>query len=243
MQKKVFLMLGTFKGFLPGFVGSRAEGWIKCAYLRNRFRDARIISPISYMWKRRDTISLGSGASLIGVSLNSDTAIGKNTVIYENCQISGYEDAPLKIGSYCAIARNCLITTTNHPITYPSISNFGIFSPGDYEKIIKRSASAPVTIGNSVWMGSCSAVLPGVDVGDGAIIGAGAVVTKDVEPFTIVGGVPAKPIKKRFSDDAIRQMKRIGWWDWDDGKIMRNRKFFTTDLSTFKGDLEKLVVD
>ena len=64
--------------------------------------------------------------------------------------------------------------------------------------------------------------MPGVKIGDGAIIGTRALVTKDVEPYTIVGGIPAKPIRKRFDDETIAELERIRWWDWDEEKIKRN---------------------
>ena len=71
-----------------------------------------------------------------------------------------------------------------------------------------------IIIGNDVWIGYEAVILSGVTIGDGAIIGTRAVVTKDVSPYTIVGGVPAKPIRKRFSDDDIAALLKIEWWDW-----------------------------
>lgn len=77
-------------------------------------------------------------------------------------------------------------------------------------------------IGNDVWIGYEAVILAGVTIGDGAIIGTRAVVTKDVPPYTIVGGVPAKPIKKRFDDETIAQLLRLKWWDWSEEKIAQN---------------------
>ena len=77
-------------------------------------------------------------------------------------------------------------------------------------------------IGNDVWIGYESLILAGVTVGDGAIIAARAVVTKDVPPYTIVGGVPAKPIRKRFDDDTIAALEKLRWWDWDEERIREN---------------------
>lgn len=72
-----------------------------------------------------------------------------------------------------------------------------------------------IVIGNDVWIGSNAKIMSGVHVGDGSIIAANAVVTKDVEPYTVVGGVPAKMIKKRFPDEIIEMLEQMKWWNWD----------------------------
>ena len=79
-----------------------------------------------------------------------------------------------------------------------------------------------IVVGNDVWIGYEAAIFAGVTIGDGAIIGTRAVVTKDVPPYTIVGGVPAKPIRKRFSDETISALLTERWWDWPEEKIARN---------------------
>lgn len=77
-------------------------------------------------------------------------------------------------------------------------------------------------IGNDVWIGYEAVILSGVTIGDGAIIGARAVVTKDVPSYTIVGGVPAKPIRKRFDEETIQKLEEIRWWDWEEERIKKN---------------------
>lgn len=77
-------------------------------------------------------------------------------------------------------------------------------------------------IGNDVWIGYEALIMPGVKIGDGAVIGTRAVVTKDVEPYTIVGGNPAKIIRKRFDDATIEKLLEIQWWNWEIEKIMEN---------------------
>ena len=79
-------------------------------------------------------------------------------------------------------------------------------------------------IGNDVWIGYEAVILSGVTVGDGAVIGARAVVTKDVPPYTVVGGVPAKEIKKRFDEKTVEALLNLRWWDWEKEKIRRNIK-------------------
>ncbi len=79
-----------------------------------------------------------------------------------------------------------------------------------------------VTIGSDVWIGSNVIVMSGVTIGDGAVVATGSVVTADVPPFTIVGGNPARPIRKRFDDDVIEKLLELRWWDWPDEKIRAN---------------------
>lgn len=81
-----------------------------------------------------------------------------------------------------------------------------------------------IVIGNDVWIGYEAVVMAGVTIGDGAIIGARAVVTKDVPPYTIVGGVPARKIRRRFSDNVIARLLELKWWDWPAEQIQRNIK-------------------
>ena len=81
-----------------------------------------------------------------------------------------------------------------------------------------------IVIGNDVWIGYEAVVMAGVTIGDGAIIGARAVVTKDVPPYTIVGGVPARKIRRRFSDNVIARLLELKWWDWPAERIQRNIK-------------------
>ena len=76
-----------------------------------------------------------------------------------------------------------------------------------------------IVIGNDVWIGYEAIVLSGVTIGDGAIIGTRSVVTKDVPPYTIVGGIPAKPIRKRFSDEVISKLLELQWWNWSENRI------------------------
>ena len=77
-------------------------------------------------------------------------------------------------------------------------------------------------VGNDVWIGYEAIILAGVTIGDGAIIGSRAIVTKDVPPYTIVGGLPAKPIRKRFDEETIARLEALRWWDWDREKIKRS---------------------
>lgn len=156
--------------------------------------------------------------------VNDPCDFEKNNVLY-HYPINGDK---LKIGKFCSIAcgSKFLFTSANHTLGSLSTYTFPIFFDEwglDAKNI--RSAwdnKGDIVIGNDVWIGYEAVILSGVTIGDGAIIGTRAVVTKDVPPYTIVGGVPAKPIRRRFDDETIAELLRLRWWDRDKEKISRN---------------------
>ena len=147
----------------------------------------------------------------------------RNNVLY-HYPVNGDK---LKIGKFCSIACGAkfLFTSANHAMRPLSTYTFPIFFEEwglDVSEI--RSAwdnKGDIVVGNDVWIGYEAVILSGVTIGDGAIVGARAVVTRDVPPYTIVGGVPAKPIRKRFDDETIEKLLRLRWWDWDERAISR----------------------
>ena len=134
----------------------------------------------------------------------------------------------LIIGKFCSIACGAkfLFTSANHTQASLSTYPFPIFFE-EWGLDVQNITSAwdnkgDIIIGNDVWIGYEAVILSGVTIGDGAIIGTRAIVTKDVPPYTIVGGVPAKTIRKRFSDDTIAALLQISWWDWPEEKIKQH---------------------
>ena len=148
----------------------------------------------------------------------------KNNVLY-HYPVNGDK---LRIGKFCSIAcgTKFLFTSANHTLRSLSTYTFPIFFEQwglDAQNITDAwDNRGDITVGNDVWIGFESVILSGVTIGDGAIIGARAVVTKDVPPYTIVGGVPAKPIRKRFDDETIAALEVLRWWDWPAEKIRRS---------------------
>lgn len=134
----------------------------------------------------------------------------------------------LIIGKFCSIACGAkfIFTSANHKLGSLSTYPFPLFfEEWDLDKTNVTDSwdnKGDIVIGNDVWIGYEAVVMQGVTIGDGAIIGARAVVTKDVPPYSIVGGVPAKPIRKRFSDEVISRLLEIKWWEWLDEKIKEN---------------------
>ncbi len=131
----------------------------------------------------------------------------------------------LTIGKFCSIACGAkfLFNSANHALGSLSTYPFPIFFEEwglPVEDIPQAwDNKGDIVIGNDVWIGYEAVILAGVTVGDGAVVGTRAVVTKDVPPYTIVGGVPAKPIRKRFSEAVIDRLLALQWWDWPEERI------------------------
>jgi len=133
----------------------------------------------------------------------------------------------LIIGKFCAIGEGVefIMNGANHRLCSITTYPFDIFENGwENSKIHNHTLpyKGDTIIGNDVWFGQNVTILPGIKVGDGAILGASAVITKDVEPYTIVGGNPAKVIRKRFAQETIDYLLELKWWDWDIKKISDN---------------------
>ncbi len=161
----------------------------------------------------------------------------KNNVLY-HYPINGDK---LKIGRFCSVACGVkfVFTSANHTLRSLSTYTFPIFFEEwglDVKNITKAwDNKGNIIVGNDVWIGYGAVILSGVTVGDGAIIGARAVVTKDVPPYTIVGGVPARQIRKRFDEETIKKLLTLQWWNWDYEKIRKNIPAIQS------GDIESLL--
>lgn len=133
----------------------------------------------------------------------------------------------LIIGKFCALARGIkfIMNGANHSMNGFSTYPFAIFGKG-WEHVDPAPETLPykgdTIIGNDVWIGYEAVIMPGVQIGDGAIVAAKSVVTSNVEPYRIVGGNPARVIRSRFSDEVIQTLLDIAWWNWDIEKITRN---------------------
>lgn len=156
--------------------------------------------------------------------VNDPTLFEKNNVVYHY----PINHDRLVIGKFCSIACGArfLFNSANHTMTSLSTYPFPLFFEewGLDRKDVATSwdNKGDIIIGNDVWIGYEAVMLAGVTIGDGAIIGTRAVVTKDVPPYTIVGGVPANPIRKRFSEETVSALLEIKWWDWPKEKIAQN---------------------
>ena len=163
-------------------------------------------------------VSIGRGSSLnCPVDIDKGTAIG-----YRFC-VKGFGAA--YIGKYCALGDDVRIITSNHDIRFPCL-NFVL-----QKKILGEtypSASGMfVKIGNDVWIGDSVIILAGVSIGNGAVIGAGSIVTRSVGAYEVYAGVPARLLKLRIDKTLIEPMQRLAWWNWSTERMVENRGFFS----------------
>ena len=156
--------------------------------------------------------------------VNDPAQFEKNNILYHY----PINQDRLIIGKFCSIACGAkfLFNSANHTLKSLSNYTFPLFFEEwglDAKNICDAwDNKGDIVIGNDVWIGYEAVILSGVTIGDGAIIGTRAVVIKDVPSYTIVGGVPAKPIRKRFDEETIQKLEEIRWWDWEEERIKKN---------------------
>jgi len=172
--------------------------------------------------------SIGYNSNIISTELGFATYIGDNCY-FPSC----------KLGRYCSIASNINIIIGNHPThtfvsTHPSFfskkkqAGFTFVQNEKFNEVnwVDKNNKILVEIGNDVWIGNDVKILSGITIGDGAIVAAGSVVTKDVVPYSIVGGIPAKVIRNRFSPENEKFLMDIKWWNWNYNKIEELSDYF-----------------
>jgi len=189
-------------------------------FFENKTNDAAFIGGIA---------KVNPGARIIKSRLLGPTFVNRNTQIGPDATVGKYFGmnescfiARATIGAFCSIGARTAINPFSHPTNWLSIHEFQ-YHPNSYDwvqeyKDFERLERTPdmfrhVTIGSDVWMGHNVNIMPGVSVGDGAIIAAGSVVTKNVAPYAIVAGVPASVKRYRFSEGVIERLLRLRWWD------------------------------
>lgn len=159
------------------------------------------------------------------ISLGYATTLGYNNFLHGD----------ITIGKYCQFGADVAIHSTNHPTSYlTTYINQNLFN-GELKalKEVKK-----VVVGHDVWIGHNAIIVGNVTVGNGAVIAAGSVVTKDVAPYAIVGGVPAKEIKKRFTETVIKELEELQWWDKSEKELEEMKPLFLRDFSNLKSIYE-----
>lgn len=181
----------------------------------------RHYSCMKFRGKVGDDVNIHWQSQLFG-----NVYIDKHTNINGPCYLSGN----VKIGKWCAIAHGLRARSTNHEIKYANMQaklnirhNF---------TDVHGASKGPIRIDDACWIGDRVTVLSGVHVGYGAVLGAGAVVTKNVPSFAIVAGCPARILKIRFEPQVVEALLEIRWWNWSEARISRNQQFFEADLAS-----------
>ena len=182
-----------------------------------------------------DDVYIGEGCRIFGSGVGSSVFIGRGTSLNGGTLIFGN----VRIGRYCVMG-DAYLLALDHVKSYAAwqrsfiLKHLGVGLP-----LVDKGG---IEIGNDVGISYRAVVLPGVYIGDGAGIPAGSVVNKNVPPYSIAAGAPARLVKYRFSPETIEKLLRLKWWDWPLDKIKRNKEFFTTDLNTVE-DIDTLIVD
>jgi acetyltransferase-like isoleucine patch superfamily enzyme len=192
---------------------------------------------------RKNNLRLSLSYNIANTKFGKNNFLGENVTLV-NCNIDNhsYINSNSKIintsiGKFCSIGSNVQIVlgihpaafVSTHPAFYSNNKSFETFSDKTYIEEYKQ-----VEIGNDVWIAEGVIIPGGVKIGNGAIITARSVVTKDVKPYSIVGGVPAKHIRYRFEDDIIKKINHSEWWNWDENELKKKFKLFHDPLLFMK---------
>ncbi len=183
---------------------------------------------------------------------NRIRSVGKHTYGHHNIEIYYWgEGTWLDIGSFCSISGHINVYLGgNHRIDWATTFPFGHIHQNIFNNFNGEGhpqTKGNVKIGNDVWVGTSVVIMSGVTIGDGVVLANNSVITKDVEPYTIVGGNPSKIIKKRFDDETIAQLLELKWWELDDSYINEmspylcnpNFKEYLPDLIKAKQEINK----
>jgi phosphonate metabolism protein (transferase hexapeptide repeat family) len=159
--------------------------------------------------------TLGRYTEIGAGSQVSNSTIGDYSYAVENTQI-----AFATIGKFANIASHVRIYASKHPMELASLHHFTYRSSWYFDDVednrdfFEWRASSPISIGHDTWIGHGAVIMPGVTIGNGAVVGSNAVVTRDVPPYAIAVGVPAKVVRMRFDESTIARLEKLAWWDW-----------------------------
>lgn len=154
--------------------------------------------------------------------------IGYATTISRNCILRG----PIEIGNYTQLGPNVSIFSKDHPYKHITTYSNRVLFGNDLKNL---SIEKRVVIGHNVWIGNGATILKGVTIGDGAIIASGSIVNRDVLPYTVVAGQPAKHIKNRFDNDTIHLINKSKWWEMNVKELKKYKQYFLVEIDSDEG--------
>lgn len=198
-----------------------------------------MISKVLYYWAK--LFKKVRGKAIINSSIHRTSKVeagsevvnstfGKHSFCGYDCEIMHTD-----IGAFCSIANKVIIGGGMHPMEWVSMSPAFYEGKDSIKAKFAEHQREPIkrtTIGHDVWVGECVLIKQGVTIGSGAVIGMGSVVTKNVAPYSIVAGVPAKEIRKRFDESVIQELLNSEWWNFPDAKLKKLGQYFN-DIDTF----------
>lgn len=180
--------------------------------------NVKVLESIMFSGKISNDVYIGAKTAISNSTIKRYTYLAGNNRIFNT-----------SIGAFCSIAENVCIGHAEHP--YHQFSTSPVFykkdNPFETIKFLQKEIdefTAPTIIGNDVWIGYNAYIRSGVTIGDGCVIGAGAIVTKDVAAYSVVAGVPARLIKKRFDEPSVLKFQQDKWWDLDDEELFQYSK-------------------
>lgn len=187
---------------------------------------------------------------MTNIPQQNNVIIGKHSYYNGNIKLVSSEYSKIYIGNYCSIGNNLKIITLNHDYNYPALLGrfyrkfFNESHPGETNiPPTQQRTKGDVIIGNDVWIGDDVTILSGVTIGDGCCIGAKSLITHNMPAYSICAGIPCKKVKNRYSDNIIDILLKLKWWNWDDEKIIKNKKFFYTNLNLIEpNELMKIII-
>lgn len=196
---------------------------MKISLKRRSFASILINKALYFLNVHIANVFIGKGSALKSNQID----IGHGTRINGRIIIKG--GGIVAIGNYCAIGDGVRIISSNHAMNVASIQL--ALQKRLTGRVHLMETKSGVDIGHDVWIGDAAIILPGVSVGNGAVIGAGAVVTRSVEPFVVVAGNPARPIGRRFVPEIADAFTQLQWWNWSESKLLKAAFLFERSFS------------
>ncbi len=261
-------LLEDTKGFtiadkitLMDLSSSKLDLWKKLFNNRKEYLKKKMTISFENKIHKIDNVEFHSKYGWVVSYKNRKAYLGKSSIygdlkftIGENSYFSGHSiirgNGQIEIGNYCSIAFNQYynVSNQNHPIH--NAASIGLFNESRLveSRLFEYKPSNDKTeyklkIGHDVWLGQRVTVFTNITIGNGAVIGAHSLVTKDCEPYGIYAGKPAKLIKYRFPKEIIEELLEIEWWHWNPLKMKNNAHFFSLNLNTFRGKLKDIIID